>query len=529
MNGAHTLLDSLVKAGIEVCFANPGTSEMHLVTAIGKSETVRPILCLFEGVVTGAADGYARMSEKPAITLLHLGPGYANGMANLHNARKGFSPVVNIVGDHAVWHHQYDAPLTSDVPGHARLHSHWLRVSESGEDLALAGAEAVQAARAGWGKVATLIVPANHAWEAAHVVHDRLQPSPLNVVSGAAIDEVCAALSNGKRTAILLGGRALREQSIVAAGRIAEAVGATLLCETFPARLERGAGRVTLERIPYFAEQALEFLKDFEQMILIGAPRPVAFFAYPGVASLLAPESCTMHTLAVVDDDVTSAVEAVATRLNAPQLVPTQPRVVPDITGEELNPGAIGDVISALLPPNAIISDEGITCGLELFLRTQGAPAHDWLAITGGSIGQGLPLSLGASIACPERKVVALQADGSAMYTVQALWSMAREQTDVTVVLLNNNSYAILNVELERLKTDEPTAKTLSMLDLSNPQINWVSIAEGMDVRASRATTVEEFATQFAAAMSTPGPCLIEAMVVQQFASPLRRLGIAAK
>lgn len=523
MNGAHALLDSLVNAGIEICFANPGTSEMHLVTAIGKTESVRPVLCLFEGVVTGAADGYARMADKPAITLLHLGPGYANGMANLHNARKGFSPIVNIVGDHAVWHHQYDAPLTSDVPGHARLHSHWVRVSESGDDLALAGAEAVQASMAGWGKVATLIVPANHAWESAEKSFDRLQPPPLAKVSQDAVADAAAALRNGKKTAIVIGAHALRDPALSALARVADVTDADLLCETFPRRLERGVGRAVLQRIPYFAEQAIEFLKPYEQMVLVGATQPVAFFAYPGVASVLAPEGCAMVTLAGLDDDVAAAALGLAAVLDAPKSFPTQPAVAPEIVDGELTSATIGDVISAHLPDNAIVSDEGITCGLELFLRTQGAAQHDWLAITGGSIGQGLPLSLGASLACPDRKVVAFQADGSAMYTVQALWSMAREDTDVTVVLLNNSSYAILNVELERLKTDEPTAKTLSMLDLSNPIIGWVQIAQGMQVPATQATTVLEFEAQFKDAMNTRGPRLIEVMVVQNLGAGTRR------
>ena len=520
MNGAHTLLDTLVEAGVEVCFANPGTSEMHLVTAIGKSEAVRPILCLFEGVVTGAADGYARMAGKPAITLLHLAPGYANGMANLHNASKAHSAVVNIVGDHAVWHHQYNAPLTSDVPGHARLQSAWVRSSSSAEDLALAGAEAVQAARGGAGHIATLIVPANHAWEPAHKSYDKLQPQPLAQVADDVIEAIATALANGRRTAIVLGAGALREEPLETIGRIAAGCGATLLCETFPARVQRGAGRVPLARIPYFAEQAIEFLRDFEQMILIGAQQPVAFFAYPGVASLLAAPTCTMLTLAGVHDDIPAALTKLATRVQAAAAYPRQPRVVPTLHDGELSPAAIADVISALLPDNAIISDEGITCGLELFLRTQGAPAHDWLAITGGSIGQGLPVSFGASIACPERKVVAFQADGSAMYTVQSLWSMSRERCDVTVVLLNNSSYAILNVELARLKAGDPTPKTLSMLDLGNPVIDWVSIARGMQVEACRVSTVAEFERAFREAMTTPGPRLIEVMVIQKIAVP---------
>ncbi|MEQ8234637.1 MAG: acetolactate synthase large subunit, partial [Gammaproteobacteria bacterium] len=372
MNGAHTLLETLVDAGVEICFANPGTSEMHLVTAIGKTDRVRPILCLFEGVVSGAADGYARMSGKPAITLLHLGPGYANAMANLHNARKAHSAVVNIVGDHAVWHHQYDAPLTSDVPGHARLQSHWVRTSESAEDLALAGAEAVQAARSGSGRIATLIVPANHAWEPAERAHDRLVPAPLDAVPAARIEEAATALGSGRRTAFVLGAGALREPALAAAGRIHAATGATLLCETFPARLERGAGRVALARIPYFAEQAIEFLADFEQMILVGAQAPAAFFAYPGVASLLAPEHCTMISFAGVDDDIAAAMQALADALDAPREYAVQERTVQEPIGTALTPAAIGDVICAHLPEHAIVSDEGITCGLELFLRTQG-------------------------------------------------------------------------------------------------------------------------------------------------------------
>lgn len=523
MNGAHALLDTLVDAGVEVCFANPGTSEMHLVSAIGKTDAVRPVLCLFEGVVSGAADGYARMADRPAVTLLHLGPGYANGMANLHNAMKANSAIVNIVGDHAVWHHQYNAPLTSDVPAHARINSDWVRVSESAQDLALAGAEAVQAARGGNGRIATLIVPANHAWEPAERAYDRLQPEVPARVSDDAVDAAAEALGNGRRTALMLGGRALREDALADAGRIAAACGATLLSETFPSRLQRGAGRVATARVPYFAEQAIEYLREYEQMILIGAQQPVAFFAYPGVASVLAQASCEMISLAGAHDDVGEALGRLAARTGATSAPALQARVRPEPTPGPLTPGAVGDVVGALLADDAILVDEGITCGLELFNRTAGAPAHDWIAITGGSIGFGLPVALGAAIACPERKVVAFQADGSAMYTVQALWSMVREQTDVTVVLLNNSSYAILNVELERLKTDEPTSKTLSMLDLSNPDIDWVSLARGVQMPATRVDTVAAFEAEFAEAMQTRGPRLIEVMLEQNFASPLKR------
>jgi len=517
MNGAERLLETLVDCGVELCFANPGTSEMQLVSAIGNNDGMRAVLCLFEGVVSGAADGYARMMDKPAITLLHVGSGFSNSMANQHNAKRAHVPLINIVGDHATYHMQYDSPLTSDVPGHAKLCSEWVGVSESADDLAVNGAKAVQASLQGWGKVVTLIAPANHAWEESPNMAPALNVPVMEQVSANVIEGIAEALSNGKTTAFYMGGRALREASLLAAGRIAKATGARILCETFPARLQRGAGRVPVERLPYFAEQATEFLSGFEQIILVGVAAPVAFFAYPGKDSWLTPASCDVLTLADVGLDVQTALEDLATAVGA-----TEPPVTTPLAPEQpsptgvLSPIAMGQSISQLIPENAIISDEAATCGLALAPTTEKAPAHDWMTLTGGAIGQGLPLSLGAALACPDRKVIALQADGSAMYTVQALWSMARENADVTVVIFNNRSYAILNIELARVGAGQPTPKTLSMLDLSRPDINWVDISEGMGVPATRATTAEEFHQQFADAMAQKGPRLIEAMVVQQ-------------
>lgn len=517
MNGAENLLQTLAAAGVEVCFANPGTSEMHLVSAIGNTQAMRPVLCLFEGVVSGAADGYARMTDKPALTLLHVGSGFANSMANQHNAKRANVPLVNMVGDHATYHLQYDAPLTSDVPGHAGLVSDYVRVSESADDLAQAGADAVQASMLGAGRVATFIAPANHAWEEATESVTPRRPAGLEGVDDDAIGAVVEALGNGRQTLLFLGGRALREDALLAAARIAAATGARLLCEVFPARLQRGAGRVPLERLPYFAEAAMEALGGVEQLVLVGAPAPVAFFANPGKPSWLAPEDCEILTLASVDQDAEAALAAVADRLQAndpPEVVAPAPEL-PAPTGE-LNPVAIGQSLTRLLPDDAIVVDEAATCGLGIFPTTARAARHDWLTLTGGAIGIGLPLALGAAIACPDRKVVALQADGSAMYTIQALWSMAREQTDVVVVIMNNRSYAILNIELARVGAGRPTPKTLSMLDLSRPDLDFVSVAEGMGVPATRATTAEEFDTRLAEAMGQPGPRLIEAMVVQQ-------------
>jgi acetolactate synthase I/II/III large subunit len=523
MNGAHALLETLIESGIEVCFSNPGTSEMHLVTAIGKTDDVRSILCLFEGVVSGAADGYARLTDKPAITLLHLGPGYANSMANLHNAWRARSAIVNIVGDHAVWHHQYDAPLTSDVEAHVKIHSHWYKFTESAEDLSMAGAEAVAEALSGPGRIATLVVPANHAWEPATKSYDRIKPAPLTKVEVSVIDHCVELLTNGLKTALVLGGRALQEDTLELAGRISEATNVTLLGETFPARLQRGVGRVPVARVPYFAEQAIEFLSDFEQLILIGAPAPVAFFAYPGVSSTLFPDNCVVSPLATSDEDILQALTDLAETIGVPDTFAIQAMGEYAILTDKLTPTTVGQIVATRIPENAILVDEGISSGLELFVQTQGAPKHDWLAITGGSIGYGLPVCLGASIACPDRKVVGLQADGSAMYTVQALWSMARENIDVTVVLLNNSSYNILNVELYRTRAGEPNAKTLSMLDLSNPTIEWVKIAQGMGVSATTANTVAEFDQQFSQAMDTPGPHLIEVILDQQIGAAIKR------
>jgi len=517
MNGADKLLETLVASGVEVCFANPGTSEMQLVSAIGNNDGMRAILCLFEGVVSGAADGYGRMADKPAITVLHVGSGFSNSMANLHNARRAHTPLVNIVGDHATYHLQYDAPLTSDVPAHADICSYWVRTSDSVDDLAASGAEAVAASMAGAGRIATLIVPADHAWQEAS---ESAEPLPLperEQVASDVVSRAAAMLGNGKATALLLGGHALREESTELAGRIARATGCRVLSETFAARLQRGAGRFGLERLQYFSEHVTEQLSGLEQMVLVGTSAPVSFFAYPGKASWLVPEGCEVLELANADQDVHAALNSLAEELDAQEPAETM-SAAPEFPPPEglLTPVAIGQSLTLLMPENAIISDEATTCGLGIFPATEHAPPHDWLMLTGGAIGQGLPLSLGASVACPDRKVIALQADGSAMYTVQALWTMARENTDVTAVILNNRSYAILNIELARVGAGQPTPKTLSMFDLSRPDIDWVSLSEGMGVPATKAVTAEEFHEQFATALATKGPRLIEAMVVQQ-------------
>jgi acetolactate synthase I/II/III large subunit len=513
MNGAESLLRTLVASGVEVCFANPGTSEMHFVSAVDRVDGMRPVLGLFEGVVTGMADGYARMAERPAATLLHLGPGLANGLANLHNARRAASPIVNIVGDHATYHAQFDAPLTSDIVGFARPVSGWLHESTSAGSVAADGARAVQAARQAPGQIATLIVPADIAWLPAAAPADPLDVPAPATVSSSAVAAAVAALRNGRPTAILLRGAALRGEGLVAAGRIAAATGARLFCDTFAPRLERGAGRVVIERLPYFAEQLVETLAPFEQLVLVGSTPPVAFFAYPGKPSWCSPEDATILHLAHPHEDGVAALAEVADGLGASaDGGAVAPLSLPDDPTGGFDQFTIGQVIARLLPEGAIVSDEGATSSLGPALALATAAPHDVLSLTGGAIGQGLPLAAGASVACSDRKVVCLHGDGGAMYTVQALWTMAREHLDVTTVIFANRSYGILNIELQRVGADSGP-KALSMLDIGNPDLDWVALATGMGVEAVRVDSIDAFRDAFASAMSQQGPRLIEAVV----------------
>ncbi|MEI9996329.1 MAG: acetolactate synthase large subunit [Rhizomicrobium sp.] len=514
MNGAESLVRTLVASGVEVCFSNPGTSEMHFVAALDRVDGMRAILGLFEGAVTGMADGYGRMAEKPACTLLHLGPGLANGLANLHNARRAATPIVNVVGDHATYHAQYDAPLTSDIAGFARPVSAWVHSSPSALTVAADGARAVRAALEPPGQVATLILPADTAWneaEGAAPALPRPAPSP---VGDDAVTRAALALRNGKRTTVLVRGAALKERGLAAAGRIAAETGARLACDTFTARIQRGAGRVALARIPYFAEQIVEFFQDTEQLILVGAKPPVSFFAYPGKPSWGLPEGCAIHYLAQAHEDGTQALEVLADVLGAPK-APAGVAALkrPEGIADKFDQYSIGQVIARHLPEGAILSDEAATSGAGIALATVTAAPHDQLSLMGGSIGQGLPVATGAAVAAPGTKVVCVHGDGGAMYTLQALWTQARENLDVTTVIFANRSYAILNIELARVGAGNPGPKALSMLDLHRPDLDWTKLASGMGVEASRASNIRDFESQFAAAMTQTGPRLIEAVL----------------
>ncbi|BFM13911.1 acetolactate synthase large subunit [Maricurvus nonylphenolicus] len=512
MNGAEALLQTLIDSDVEVCFANPGTSEMQLVAAIDKIPGMRPILGLFEGVVTGAADGYGRMADKPAATLLHLGSGFSNGMANLHNAKRAFTPIVNIVGDHATYHLPLDAPLTSDVPGHIALTSDWNRTSESHTSMAQDGADAVAASYQG--RSANLIVPANYAWtEGAEPVPAPAIPAPEKA-SDETISQIAETLRNSDSACLFVGGKALREDGLKAACRIAAATGARIISEVFPARIQRGRGRPTIERLPYLAEFASDTIKDIKDLIVIGTKAPVSFFAYPEKPSTLWAEDCNVQTLATPIQDQIAALEALAEALEAPAYEAQPDPELPEIPKEgPLTGEAVGAVIANYMPEQAIVSDESNTSGIFSYGYHDAAAPHDWMTLTGGAIGQGLPLALGAAVACPDRKVINLQADGSAMYTNQSLWTMARENLDVCVVIYNNSSYAVLNLELMRVGVENPGERAQSMLSLNNPGLEWTKIAEGMGVKASQAKTIEEFEAQFKEAMSTKGPRLIEVVM----------------
>ena len=513
MNGAQALIRTLVDAGVDVCFMNPGTSEMHFVAALDSVPEMRGVLALFEGVATGAADGYARMADRPAATLLHLGPGLGNGLANLHNARRAHTPMVNIVGNHATTHLRYDAPLTSDIETVARNVSTWIRESGSSGEVAADAADAVVAACEPQGRIATLILPADASWS---VGADPVTPKPLvqpTPVDSGVIDELAELLRGDEPVGILIGGRACREAPLIDARRTADATGAKLLAETFPARLARGAGRPAVERIAYLAEFAVAQLAGLRHLILVDAASPASFFAYPGKASDLVPDDCEVHVLAAGPDDVAGALQALAAAVDAP----AQPSVVapsrPELPTGPLDAGSMGRVIGALLPDDAIVSDEGTTGSLFVNPATEGAPAHDWLCLTGGAIGQGLPVAVGAAIACPDRPVLALESDGSAMYTIQALWTMAREQLDVTVVLIDNGSYAVLNMELDRVGASAQGPRARAMLDIGDPSIDFVALAQGHGVPATRADTAEDLADQLRTAFAEPGPHLIQAVV----------------
>jgi acetolactate synthase-1/2/3 large subunit len=513
VNGAQALIRTLVGAGVDVCFANPGTSEMHFVAALDDVPDMRAVLALFEGVATGAADGYARMAGRPAATLLHLGPGLANGLANLHNARRARAPMVNVVGDHSRSHKRLDAPLESDIDSVAGTVSGWVRRSLTPADVAADAAEAVAAA-VSTGSISTLILPADVSWEDGAAVAGPSPGRPTPRVAPSLIEDVAAVLASGEPTVLFLGGDVVAvEAGVLAAGQVAAGTGARLVTETFPARTARGAALPDVTRLPYPPEMAIAALAGTRHLVLAGAQAPVHFFGYPGMPGHPVPDDCTVQVLSEPGEDGVAALRALA-ELAAPGAVPELLEASrPEVPTGELTPRTMNAVIGALLPENAIVVDEALTSGVGLHELTSGAPRHDWLALTGGAIGDGLPMALGAAVACPDRPVIGVQADGSAMYTISALWSYAREQCDVTTIVCDNGSYAILEHELSRVGARGDGDRAAKLLDLGGPSLDFVALATGMGVPATRATTAEELADQLRRALGEPGPHLIDAVL----------------
>ena len=513
-NGAQALIRTLVDAGVTVCFTNPGTSEIHFVSALDSVPEMRAVLTLFEGVATGAADGYARMADAPAATLLHLGPGLGNGLANLHNARRAKVPVVNIVGDHATYHTPYDSPLQSDIETIARNVSTWVRTSRKTEELARDAVEAITVATGPPGQVATLIVPADVSWQDGAEPAAPPLPAAPPPASGEIIDSAAKAVRGSRQVGILLGGKALREHGLIAAARIAAATGARLFAERNAARMERGAGLPLVERLAYWPELAANQLDGLEHLILAGAKAPVSLFAYPGKQSSLVSGACTVHELSPPTSDVLRSLDELVEALDAADAQPaTQPRSIPPRPDGPLTAEKVCQAIGATLPEGAIISDEGITSVVALPPNTAGAPRHDWLTLTGGAIGQGLPVAVGAAIACPDRPVIALEADGSSLYTIQSLWTMAHEQLDVTVVIFNNRAYGILDNELARIGAQEAGPKAKAQVSLRGPDLDFVQLGAGLGVASCRVDTAEQLTGVLERAIADPGPHLVEAVI----------------
>jgi acetolactate synthase-1/2/3 large subunit len=513
MNGAKSLVETLLKSGVDTCFANPGTSEMHFVAALDQSPGMRCVLGLQENIVTGMADGYFRLAGRPACTLLHCGPGLANGLANLHNARRARSAIVNIVGDQATYHRPLDPPLTADTDGLARTVSAWVRTSSRSTNVGQDAADAVQAATTSPGQVATLILPSDTSWDEGGVVAEvRTVPDPP-AIDPMAVHNAARVLRSGRSVLMLLAGRGVVGTSQALAWRIAQATGAALKADYVTAHLARGRGRLQLERIPYSTDLAVEALSGFEHIVLVGAQPPVGFFAYPGKPSKQYPERAQLHVLARPEQDAEAALQALVEELNAPEVPMPDPGPRPSVASGAPTSEALARTLAALMPDDAIVSDESVSFGRGFYRHTHAAPPHDWLHLVGGAIGAGLPVATGAAIGSGgRRRVISLQADGSAMYTVQSLWTQARERLPITTILLNNRKYAILIGEYAGVGAT-PGATAMSMLDLGNPELDWVKLANGMGVEAARATTVERCADLMSSSFAKAGPFLIDLVI----------------
>ena len=514
MNGARSLVETLIQSGVDTCFANPGTSEMHFVAALDQSPGMHCVLGLQENIVTGMADGYFRIARKPACTLLHCGPGLANGLGNLHNARRARSGIVNIVGDQATYHRPHDAPLTADTDALARTVSAWVHTCTGAAHVGRDGAAAVTAARQYPGQVATLILPSDASWNEGGVIAAAVEPPPPAPLDAGALEAAARILrEGGDKVLLLLAGHAILEEGQQLAWQIAQATGADIMIDYVTGHVARGRGRAPLTRVPYPMDQAIAALSRYEAIILVSAKAPVGFFGYPDMPSIQYPPQARLHTLCRKDQDSVAALHALADALGAPRVAMPDPGPRPEPVRGAPSPEGLATTLAALMPENAIVCDESISYGRGLYPYTFTAPAHDWLHLAGGAIGDGLPVATGAAIGADrQRRVISLQADGSAMYSLQSLWTQARERLPVTTILLNNNSYNILLGEYRNVGAT-PGQSAMNMLDLGNPGLSWVKLAQGMGVDAARAETLDECADLMRASFGQQAPFLIELMI----------------
>jgi acetolactate synthase-1/2/3 large subunit len=512
MNGAEILIATLVGRGVDICFANPGTSEMHFLAALSNNPRMRGVPCLFEGVATGAADGWYRMKDTPASTLLHLGPGLANGLANIHNARRASSGMVNIIGEHSLSHLKYDPPLASDIEGLARPLSHWVRHADSAGTISWDAAQAVTQASGHPGRIATLILPGDTSWQPAG--EPLLPPKAAaqrKTPSAARVEHIAQVLRLGEPTLIILANKATRGAALDKAGRVAAATGARLGSQFFTARIERGAGRVPIERIPYAVAQGMAFLKGFKHLITVETREPMAFFAYPDKPSLLKAEGALVHPFVEADEDSELAFDMLLQALGATGVAPlVQPRIETPPPSGALNPTSIAHALAAALPEQCIFVDESLTTGRESMGLTMGALPHDLINNLGGSIGYAPPVATGTALACPDRRVFCAVGDGSAMYTIQALWTQARENLNVTTIIFANNSYAILKAEYANMGAGTLGERALSMINIDRPRLDWLAMAKSMGVPGVSVETAETFYKAMLHSAREPGPCLIE-------------------
>jgi acetolactate synthase I/II/III large subunit len=511
VNGAELTMKTALKAGVKVCFTNFGTTEIPLARSFDTEPGIKPVLGLFEGVCTGAADGYGRMLDKPALTLLHLGPGFANGIANLHNAKRAKTPIVNVVGEHATSHIPLDAPLAMDIEALAGTLAGWHRTNQSPLELSRDMSDALEAAA--FGQIATLIIPNDYQQAeiddteiaTAHFVFDPVDEKMIS--SGVRF------FRKYHKVALILGGRALRQSGLQTAARIKNVTGCDLLTDNLPGYIDRSPELPEVARIPYFPEPAIKMLSQYEAAVIVGTKEPVSFFGYRGVRGKMLADDQPRIIISSKRQNPAEALNCLADALGTtksgeqPKTLHTQR---PALAGGVLTAEKACQTLAAIQPEGAIIIDEGVTSVSNYYQISSHLPRHSLLTIAGGSIGYGPPCSVGAAVACPDRPVIAIQADGSAMYTIQALWTQAREKLNITTLICSNRRYNILKVEIERAGITGIGPFLKSLYELDNPSLNWVKMGEAMGVPGVAVNTAEQLAEELKAALSSKGPHLIE-------------------